>query len=41
MASETFLLAYQHVKRDIPIPVNEDGQCVVAKELNTDDKEER
>ena len=30
--------AYQHVKRDIPIPVNEDGQCVVAKELHTDGK---
>ena len=40
MASEPFFYdsAYQHVKRDIPIPVNEDGQCVVAEELNTDEK---
>ena len=31
--------AYQHVKRDISIPINQDGQfVVVAKELHTDDK---
>ena len=28
--------SYQRGKRGIPIPVNEDGQCVVAKELHTD-----
>ena len=41
MASEPFFYdsAYQHVKRDIPIPINEDGQCDVAKELHTNDKE--
>ena len=40
MASEPFFYdsAYQHVKRDIPIPINEDGQCVVAEELHTDGK---
>ena len=42
MASEPFFYdsAYQHVKRDIPIPVNEDGQCVVAEELHTDNDKE-
>ena len=25
--------AYQHVKRDVSIPINEDDQCVVAEEL--------
>ena len=29
---------YQHVKRDISIPINQDGQCVVVKDLHTDDK---
>ena len=40
MASEPFFYdsAYQHVKKDIAIPVNEDGQCVVAEELHNDDK---
>ena len=35
MASEPFFddSAYQHVKRDISIPINEDNQCVVAEEL--------
>ena len=34
MASELFFydLAYQHVNRDISIPI-EDDQCVVAEEL--------
>ena len=38
MASEPFFYdsAYQHVKRDIPIPINEDGQCVhVVAKLTT------
>ena len=40
MVSEPFFYdsAYQPVKRDIPIPINEDGQCVVAEELHNDDK---
>ena len=35
MASEPFFYdsAYQHVKRDVSIPINEDDQCVVAEEL--------
>ena len=42
MASEPYFYdsSYQHVKRDIPIPINEDGQCVVAKELHTDNEKE-
>ena len=42
MASEPFFYdsAYQHVKRDIPIPIKEDGQCVVAEELQTDNDKE-
>ena len=35
MASEPYS-SYQHVKRDIPLPINENGQCVVAKDLHTD-----
>ena len=31
-------LPYQHVKRDICIPIKQDGQCVVVKDLHTDDK---
>ena len=35
MTSEPFFYdsTYQHVKRDISIPINEDDQCVVAEEL--------
>ena len=42
MASEPYFYdsSYQHMRRDIPIPVNEDGQCVVAKELHTDNEKE-
>ena len=40
MATEPFFYdsAYQPVKRDIPIPINEDGQCVVAEEVHNDDE---
>ena len=40
IASKPFFYdsAYQPVKKDIAIPINEDGQCVVAKELHNDDK---
>lgn len=30
--------AYQHDERDISIPISEDGKCVVAKDLHSDDK---
>ena len=35
MASEPFFYdsAYQHVKKDVSILINEDDQCVVAEEL--------
>ena len=35
MTSEPFFYdsTYQHVKRDISIPINEDDQCVAAEEL--------
>ena len=37
MASEPYFYdsAYQHVKRDVSIPISEDDQCVVAEELPT------
>ena len=40
MASEPFFYdsAYQHVKRDVSIPINEDDQCVVAENSHTDNK---
>ena len=42
MASEPYFYdsSYQHVKRDIPMPINEDGQCVVANDLHTDNDKE-
>ena len=34
---QSHISSFQH---DVPTPINEDGQCVVAKELHTDDNKE-